>query len=214
MNNIRRTIRRVKHRLLTEWYRRQLSRHGIMSAIARFHALRPITALPPDYGDLWFLYKKVRTRIPEIVWEFGSGCSTVVLAKALSENGTGHLYSMESSTEWLAATTSGIPTQLAPFCTIIHSPAEEVTYDERAAFRHRFLPDNTPNFVYLDGPPLTPQRNVAVDLLIIEDHLPRDFYLVIDNRQQNTAFLKEKFKRQYVFRTRKLFVQQIFELIS
>ena len=51
-----------------------------------FTTARPPGALAPQGGDLWFLYRLVRERKPQLVFELGSGCSTVILGQALYDN--------------------------------------------------------------------------------------------------------------------------------
>jgi len=193
---------------------------GIMNYLNRFAAVRPPDAMgglsqggPREYGDYWFLYKMVRKRKPRIIWEFGSDNSTIILAKALFDNGYGFLYSMDAIEKWSQSTRDSIPVELRRFCQVIYSPVEEVTYNGTPGFRHSILPKIIPNFAYLDGPPLTPERQVAIDLLEIENQLPDDFFLVIDDRKTNTRFLNEHLKRQYVFRSRVRHVQPVFELV-
>ena len=70
-------------------------------------------------------------------------------------------------------------------------------------WRHQHVPSIAPNFVYLDGPELTNERQVAFDLLDMEDSFPPDFFLVIDDRKENTLFLKGHFRRRYKFHSRK-----------
>jgi len=82
-------------RTYRKWAKHQLERRGYLEFIAH----RPAHAYAPDFSDLWFLYKIVRRRKPTWILEFGSGCSTVILAQALWDNeresvekSSGHLY--------------------------------------------------------------------------------------------------------------------------
>ena len=109
-----------------------------------------------------------------------------------------------------------MPPHLQPLCRIIYSPLLEVEQAGTLGFRHANIPDVAANFLYLDGPALTPARRIAIDVLDMEDKLPHDFYMVVDDRQENTAFLKRNLRRQYRFkrRYRGYFIRtQIFELI-
>ena len=56
-----------------------------------FMNARPENALLPDFADLWFLYRFVRSNRPGIFLEFGGCCSTVVIAHALADNGCGKI---------------------------------------------------------------------------------------------------------------------------
>jgi hypothetical protein len=203
--------------LVKTWGRTKLDRCGALAALAVFNSGRPFNAFAPDYADLWFLYRMVRKRKPRIILEFGAGCSTVVLAKALYDNQkttgcNGRLYSVDADLFWAKSTATSLPNFLQTFCEISYSPLLECYHEGRAVFRHARIPDVVPNFVYLDGPSLTSERQVAVDLLDMEHQFPADFYLVIDDRKQNTTFLRQHFKRRYNFKPRKFFANPVFTL--
>jgi hypothetical protein len=199
------------------WGKRRLDRCGVLDALAAFVAKRPKGSFKPDYADLWYLYKMVRKRKPRTVLEFGSGCSTVVLAKALYDNQShsncsGRLYSVDADARWADSTASCLPGFLGSVCEISYSPLLETEYEGIPALRHAKIPDVVPNFIYLDGPPLTPKRQAACDIVEIEGKFPSDFFLVIDNRQENTRFLRRHLKRRYGFKSRKWLAQPIFIL--
>jgi hypothetical protein len=177
--------------------RARLARHGALDIITDFVSKRPQGALWPVYTHLWCLYRMIRRRKPCIVLEFGSGCSTVIMAKALSDNKHGYLYSVDSSREWADSTLACMPNQLQGFfeisCTAISAEAGD---NGLRLLKHERVPQVIPNFVFLDGPPLA-AGEVAVDLLGMEDRLPEDFVLVVDKRRENTEYLKKHFKRHY-----------------
>ena len=85
---------------------------------------------------------------------------------------------------------------------ILYTPLVEVELYGVKGFKHQHMPLVAPNFVYLDGPALTCERQVAMDLLDLEPCFPPDFFLVIDDRKVNTAFLRAHFTRRYKFRRR------------
>jgi hypothetical protein len=96
-----------------------------------------------------------------------------------------------------------MPEHLKSICEVIHGPLVEVEEHGVKGWRHQNVPRIAPHFVYLDGPQLTSERQVAIDLLDTEDSFPPDFFLVIDDRKENTKFLKEHFRRRYKFHSRK-----------
>jgi hypothetical protein len=177
--------------------RARLARNGALDIITDFVSKRPQGALPPVYTHLWCIYRMVRKRKPCIVLEFGSGCSTLIIAKALSDNNHGYLYSVDSSREWADSTLTCMPNQLRGFfeisCSAISAEAGDSGF---RLLKHEQVPEVIPNFVFLDGPPLA-AGEVAVDLLGMEDRLPQDFMLVVDKRRENTEFLKKHLKRHY-----------------
>lgn len=194
--------------------RARLARCGILDELNRFIRARPCHAEPQGYADLWALYRMARRHSPLVVWEFGSGQSTLVLARALRDNGAGYLYSMDAAKEWAESTAEAMPESLRPFCQVLHSPVEEVTIHGIPGFRHTVLPDRMPTLVYLDGPALTAERQVAVDMLDIEPRLSPGFVLVIDDRKANTHFLREHLTRNYAFARRPYRAQPVFRLLG
>jgi hypothetical protein len=206
--------------VINRWGRHKLHENGALSVLVEFAATRPRGAFNPDFADLWFLYRMVRKRKPRTILEFGSGCSTVILAKALFDNRrdapahVGYLYSVDADPAWTEATARSIPSSVRDFCAVSYSPVLEVEYSGTPGFRHARIPDISPNFVYLDGPPLTPQRQVAVDILDMEIRLPQDFFLVIDGRKENTTFLRQHLKRRYAFKQRRIFDNPVFTLVD
>jgi hypothetical protein len=196
------------------------SQSGVLDVLLAFLASRPANALPPNLSDLWFLYHTVTQRKPRIILEFGSGCSTAIMAQALWDNhrdashGKTSLYSVDADAYWATATARAMPVHLRNMCHITSSPLLKVEYAGVRGFRHASIPDVAANLVYLDGPALTSDRAVAIDVLDMEDRLPDDFYMVIDGRKKNTLFLQQHMKRQYRFKARRMFRNQIFELIA
>lgn len=177
--------------------RRALQRLGYQGLFDQ----RPPNSIPPVWGDLWHLYRTVRERQPALILEFGSGCSTIVMAQALADNGLRHgateVVSLESDTHWGAVAEDSIPRSLAPFVRIVVTPAEKSEHGRVPVWRYRDVPAVTPELVYLDGPALTPDRKVAADLLDMEDRLAPGTRLIVDGRSRNCAFLAENFSRRW-----------------
>jgi hypothetical protein len=79
--------------------------------------------------------------------EFGSGCSTVILAQALWDNqrrspeGGGYLYSIDADPYWAEATAKSVPTHLRKLCRIVYNPLLEVEHSGTLGFRHANVPD-------------------------------------------------------------------------
>jgi len=210
---------------MPRWYKRsyqrwayyQLNRRGYLD----FLKSRPPHAYAPDFSDLWFLYKTVRDRKPRRILEFGSGYSTVIMAQALwdsqrasSGKNHGYLYSVDADPYWADITSKSVPAHLRGVCEVSYSSLLEVEYLGTLAFRHEEVLDVVPDFLYLDGPDLTPERQVSVDVLDIEDQFPPGFYMVVDGRKRNTDFLLKHLRRRYVYKYRRQFRNSIFELVA
>lgn len=211
-----RIIRTVPNIVYQRYSASQLRKRGYL----HFLKDRPRHSIPPDFADLLFLYQTVRRRKPRFILEFGSGCSTVILAQALFDNKrdlseeTGYLFSVEVEPYWAEVTAKSMPAHLQGFYEIVYSPLLETYYAGTPVFRHAKIPDVSPDLIYLDGPPLTPQRKVAVDVLDIEGRFPAGFYMIVDGRWENVMFLRRHLRRQYRFKYRWLFHNSVFRLIE
>ncbi len=183
-----------------------------------FLAARPADAFAPDWADLWFLYRAVRERRPQTVLEFGSGCSTLALALALRDNhvstqSSGRLLSIDSVEFWAETNRKAMPAELRGFHQILHRPVRCCTHQGTPCFRHLNLPDVRPDLVYLDGPELTPECRVAVDVLDLEERFPPGLLLIVDGRWENAMFLKRNLRGRYRFEYRTLYQNSTFELL-
>ena len=199
----------------------KLKQLGALDALREFMRDRPREAYPPDYRDLLYLYEQVRQRKPRVVLEFGSGCSTVVMAQALWENrreaheASGRLYSLDGQKTWASAAAKGIPAHLNELCKVVYSPVREVEQYGVKGLRHEHVPDVEPDFVYLDGPdygPDGPRGKGAppnFDVLDLEARSTGGLAIVVDGRQNAVAFLREHLQRPYRFTPRRA---SLFEL--
>ncbi len=106
----------------------------------------------------------------------------------------------------------------------------------QACVDHLFkqLPDVVPDLVYLDGPdsetvkgsvhgltttPSSPsyknrRRPLTTDLLLYESLLRQSAYVIIDKRNHNTRFLRNKFLRRWHFRRDFAPDRYIFDLLD
>jgi cephalosporin hydroxylase len=187
--------------LAARWARWQLERRGLLKLLAN----RPSTAYPPDPVDLWFLYRQVRSRKPHCVLEFGAGCSTVILAQALYENGAGgKLYTVDAVPQWADITARCLPRHLQSVASVTASDMKSVQVDDGAerVLCHEHVPTVDPDFVYLDGPDFQDFEGkfdvpAAADLIDLEPKFGKKIYVVIDGRVKNTEFLKQHLKGAY-----------------
>jgi hypothetical protein len=148
----------------------------------------PANAIPPDWCDLRFLYEQTLARKPRSVVEFGSGCSTVVIAQALVGNGRGHLYSIESDEHWAEVTASYLASEHRQVCSIHHCPIIEENGPRGAALRYTSVPKVEADFVYVDGPELSEAYPVSSDPLDMQ--LSANCFVVIDGRKPTFNFLR------------------------
>ena len=185
-----------------------------------FTTNRPPGALAPQGGDLWFLYRLVRERKPQLVFELGSGCSTVILAQALYDNTrkdgerAGRIISLDANADWASVTWGSLPKHLVAQCEIRHVPAVKEDRGSDLGFHYKHLPDGMPDFLYVDGPALQPGRKICFDALHLEARFRADFLMVVDGRYDTVRYLREHLTKTYrVTRNRWLHNTQ-FDLLS
>ncbi len=201
-------------RMFQRWARYQLRRRGYLD----FLRARPPQAFRPNFGDLWFLYRVVRERKPAGILEFGSGCSTIIMAQALADNAaesgtSGSITSVDADPYWAVTAAKIMPPHLAKFCSIRHSRLREEESHGVPVFRHADLPAAAPDLLFLDGPSLTRERQVAADPLDIEEGFRPGFLMIVDGRDANVLFLRKYLKRHYAFTHHWLTSLSTFELI-
>jgi len=204
----------VRRRVLDQWARYQLARRGLLRLLAN----RPPQAFGPDFSDMWFLYRAVRKQKPRCVLEFGSGCSTVMLAQALYENGSGQMYSIDADPHWASVTDACLPTHLRSICRVMHCPVKVLGHSNEGCpiIIHLDRPEVTPDFIYVDGPAhIDGSVNViGIDVLELEDRLPRNTCVVVDGRPKNTAYLRQHLQRRHQLRFRWPFGNCVFHLVG
>ena len=218
MSWVRNKLFAVYRRAGLAWMNAQGRRALAARGYDRLFDARPADAYPPVWSDLWFLYRLVRECKPKVMLEFGGGCSTLIYAQALADNAAegapGFLYSLDADETWGAVTARSVPAHLQTFCEVRITPADPVEFDGTPAWRFRDVPDVAPDFIYLDGPALTPDRKVAVDVLDLEDRFPPGFHLLVDGRSRNCAFLEAHFKRRYDKTHRRVLKSTTYRLLS
>ena len=190
--------------------------------------------IPPHPVDLWRLHRIVRQRRPRAVLEFGLGFSTIAMAHALMRNAAdgsppGHLWSVDTSAQWIENTRSKIGPELSPFVTLTYSRAVIAEIEGELCHVYESLPDVNPDLLLLDGPtPLDVQGSIrgvsfgsaaarppiAADPLLLESTLREGFLMLVDGRISNMRFLQRHLKRRYRFRRNRVYRYASFELLE
>lgn len=210
----------VAHKVLSVPGKMALAKRGYVSLFDG----RPPEAYPPDWADLWSIYRMIRKCRPATVLEFGSGCSTIMTAQALADNATGgapgHLYSLDTKPEpggvdWGQKTLDSIPAHLKQYCTLRVTPVVLSKFEGRPVWRYENVPDISPDFIYLDGPDFVHSpHKVAVDVLDLESRFGPGFRLLVDGRIKNCMFLDAHFKRVYHKTYRRFLHNTIYDLLQ
>lgn len=166
---------------------------------------RPQNALEPDWDDLKILYDLVLIDNPNIVVEFGSGCSTVVMAYAMRKNGKGKIISFESDKYWFDKNLEIIPNFLKGIAELYYRPCSQNVYAKTPVLFYlthstSIIPE-TIDMIYVDGPELIDKFRITANPLTLEDRLSDDGKIVVDGRKETVEFLKNNLKRTYEIQT-------------
>lgn len=124
--------------------------------------LRPASSLPPTRGwasspdFLAVLAKHVMNHSPETVLECSSGVSTIVLARCLQKNGSGHLYSLEHEPAYAEKTMANLRRHgLENWATVVIAPLKEYSLGSESYSWYDLerLPEQPLDMLVIDGPP-------------------------------------------------------------
>lgn len=187
--------------------------------LAQMYDERPSEVYAPDWVDLLNIYGIVRRRKPKVVLEFGSGCSTLMFARALADNRAagddpGHIYSVETSPHFKAQTESYLPPDLRPFVDILTSDIQLGEVAGERVMWHSDVPDVVPNLIYLDGPDYqdhSPDIVTQADGVILESKAAADCAILVDGREMTYQFTKANLKRRYALTTSRIHKWELFE---
>lgn len=138
-----------------------------------------------SFSDYWTLYQEIRRHKPQEVLELGTGISTVVMAWALRENGSGRLMSMEDNAEWHATASAAFPKALAGTTEIRLSEKVDGHYKIFRGVQYKDVPARRYDFVFSDGPdrrsPVNNDKLFNLDLLNVIRGSETPVRAVVDN---------------------------------
>ena len=148
--------------------------------------------IPPHWGNLEFLYGYIRHRKPEFCIEFGGGWSTLAIGHALKDNNKGQLLSLDGSERWNGWARDCLKElDLTGYVQAYHAPVYEDERDGIKGWRYSGIFKARFDFIYLDGPPLTEERQVCFEPVEMRKTLARGWSMLVDKRQENVRYLKE-----------------------
>jgi hypothetical protein len=138
----------------------------LFAQIQALHALERQLALPRPLppvrgwaGSPDFLLKvagEVAERRPQVVMECSSGVSTLVVARSLQMNGSGHVYSLEHDEKYANETRLLLQRYgLSDWATVIHAPLERREAGDTPWYAESAIPADLPpvELLVVDGPP-------------------------------------------------------------
>lgn len=161
-----------------------------------------------NYFDYWLLYSHIRDTKPEEVLELGPGLTTLVIAQALHENGSGRVTAMEDLQQYYDALQKIIPDHLRPFIDLHLSPAHQVHYGPFRGKAYQSIPERDYDFVWVDGPNYDRETEFDADILQIIARRDKPLTAFVDSRV-GSCFIYglvfgNKFKYDYIRRIGKL----------
>jgi Methyltransferase domain len=175
---------------------RRLKKLGLVE----MYSNTPRQAYQADWADLLNIYEIVRSNKPRIIIEFGSGCSTLMFARALADNGSGHLYSIDASEPFLQRTESYIPENLKRYVSLSYSEIEIGEMYGESVMWHRSVPDVSADLVYLDGPDyhdFSVDIETQADGVLLESKATEHYTILIDGRWKTFEFTRKNLKGEY-----------------
>ena len=172
------------------------------------------------------MYATVVEKSVVSILEFGSGWSTLALSLGLAENekifGESHrsmirhpnpfqLWSLDASASWQKVAIQRLNADERKLVTPITITPQITQVENGICHLNDFLPNFTPDLVYLDGPDhnqvvgefnsfkyderFTPP--MAADLIMLEPFFWPETLIISDGRTANARFLESRFKRNW-----------------
>lgn len=151
---------------LQEWMRERLENEfqQVEALLALTHELKLENGLQrtrgwagsPDF--LLVLLRKVRANTPQVIVECSSGISTIVSARGMQLNGSGHVYSLEHEPEYAEKTRVELARHgLQDWATVMDAPLVDTPtrLGEKRWYDISGLPEAAIDLVVVDGPPGT-----------------------------------------------------------
>jgi hypothetical protein len=170
------------------------------AGVARLLASRPADAIKWKPYEVMRLYRDIRQRKPQTVMEFGVGCSTMVIAHALFQNGSGRHICVDASHHWLSVCREAMPSHLSPLVSFHHSTVRVIDVSGRRAHVYEQVPNCELDYLFLDGPakediPDWPRgKALAADPIFMQSQFRPGFRLVVEGREENAELLREQLK--------------------
>ena len=192
----------------------------------------------PELSDLYRLYKFITLNKRLCVLEFGCGKSSIVINKALEHNKKKFIkntnkirqhnlfkhFCVDDDRSYIKLIKKKFPkNNISKF---YYSKNKIIQTGYQISNEYENIPNINPDFIYIDGPDLfkisgsisginlrQPDRMpMNSDLLKIENLLAPGTIILIDGRTSNARFLKNNFKRNWMYKYDKINDQNIFLL--
>lgn len=129
---------------------------------------------------------------PELVVEFGSGFSSLIIALVLKKNGSGKLVAIEHDAEFIETTRELIERfSLSDHISLVHAPLANMVINGESFLWYEqesleFLSDKSVDFMLVDGPPAaTCQKARMPALYVMRRKLKSTAQIFVDDADRN-----------------------------
>jgi hypothetical protein len=154
------------------------------------------------YPTLWRAVKLIFRHKPKVIFEAGTGLSTIVLAaavKKLTNRDPLHdakIVSMESVTSWYETAEKNLPEKYRDIVDIVLGPRIKYEFMFFRGYRHSNIPRLNYDFVFLDGPSYYDENggSFCADVFhVLETSLAPQISGVIDTRVSSVFVMQQVF---------------------
>lgn len=159
-------------------------------------------AASPDV--LLVVARHIRHARPEVIFECGSGSSTVVMAQAARRNGCGHVYSVDHDEAYAKESRALLARYgLGDWATIVHAPLRntEIQGETWEWYDSDCLPGTPPiDLLFIDGPPAGPEKPLSrypAGPLLFPRLSPRGVVFTDDTDRAGEAAVLERWIREF-----------------
>ena len=177
------------------WARRYVFRNEALRTLVLTHS--PSTGA--NYYDYWLLYSHIKLNKPREVLELGPGLTTLVIAQALYENGSGRVTAMEDLQKYYDALQVIIPDHLRPHIDLQLSPSHQVHYGPFRGKAYQSIPERDYEFVWIDGPNYDRQTEFDADILQLVAKSDEPITAFVDSRIGSCFVYSLVFGRKFKF---------------
>ena len=160
-------------------------------------------------ADIVNIYEAAK--LARVVVEFGCGVSTLAIAHALKQKGSGVVYAVEADVKWASLVREAAARlSLSEHCVVFDSTPVLTLRDFQVVSFFSKLPDVRPDLIYLDGPSSAQVNGnshgltmsglefiVAADPLLYEWSFYAGAKIIVDGRINNVRFLERNLRRKY-----------------
>ena len=138
-------------------YRQLEALHALYAELDLKRALPPTRGWSASPDFLLLIARHARDARPQTVVECGSGTSTVVLARCMQLNGSGHVYSLEHDPEFASSTRANLERHgLGEWATVVDAPlrSHDLNGQTWSWYSHETSRELKIDMLVIDGPPM------------------------------------------------------------